>query len=90
MPTQVFACAQIEEIINFSLDSSKGDYKLPVALWGLAGVGKTEFVTQIAKKRGYNLVVVHLATQGDHYEVITPLLGYLGHEFGLSYPRKAP
>jgi len=70
MPTQVFDCAQIEEIINFSLDSSKGDYKLPVALWGLAGVGKTEFVTQIAQKRGYNLVVVHLATQGDICDLI--------------------
>jgi hypothetical protein len=70
MPTQTFNCNQIEEIINFSLDSSKGAYKLPLALWGLAGVGKTEFVTQIAQKRGYNLVVLHLATQGDICDLI--------------------
>lgn len=68
--SQVFSCKQIEEIIRFSMDSSKGSYKLPVALWGLAGVGKTEFVAQIAERHGYNLVVVHLATQGDICDLI--------------------
>jgi hypothetical protein len=70
MTAQVFNCNQIENIINFSLDASKEAYKLPLALWGLAGVGKTEFVTQIAQKRGYNLVVLHLATQGDICDLI--------------------
>jgi len=70
MAIQVFNCKQIEEIIKFSMDSSKGDYKLPVALWGLAGVGKTEFVAQVAKRHGYNLVVLHLATQGDICDLI--------------------
>jgi hypothetical protein len=70
MPSQVYDCKKVEEIIKFSLESSKGDYKLPVALWGLAGVGKTEFVKQVAESLGYNLVVVHLATQGDICDLI--------------------
>lgn len=70
MASQVYDCKKIEEIIKFSLESSKGSYKLPVALWGLAGVGKTEFVKQVAETLGYNLVVVHLATQGDICDLI--------------------
>jgi len=70
MPVQVFSCNQIDDIVKFSLDSSKGAYKLPLALWGLAGVGKTEFVGSLAEKYGYNLVVLHLATQGDICDLI--------------------
>jgi hypothetical protein len=63
MPNQEFSRDQITDIIRFSLENSKSKIKLPVALWGIHGVGKTSIVEQVAAELGYNLVVLHLATQ---------------------------
>lgn len=49
--------------IKFSMENSTDRVKLPLILWGHHGVGKTEIVKQVAKDNGYNLVVLHLATQ---------------------------
>jgi hypothetical protein len=49
--------------LKFAVENSKGHIKLPLMLWGYHGVGKTEIVKQVAKDMGYNLVVLHLATQ---------------------------
>lgn len=61
--TQEFNITQIKEIIKFSLQNSNETTKLPLNLWGNAGIGKTELVKQVANELDYNLVVLHLATQ---------------------------
>lgn len=63
MADQAFNNKQIFDIVRFSIENSMGKIKLPVALWGIHGVGKTCVVSQIAEDLGYNLVVLHLATQ---------------------------
>lgn len=63
MADQDMTLNQCKEVVKFSLLHSNAKIKLPVMLWGSHGVGKTEIVKQIAKEMGYNLVVLHLATQ---------------------------
>lgn len=63
MADQEMTLNQCKEVVKFSLNHSSSTVKLPVMLWGSHGVGKTEIVKQIAKEQGYNLVVLHLATQ---------------------------
>lgn len=63
MADQEMTLDQCKEIVKFSLENSTEKIKLPVMLWGSHGVGKTEIVKQIAKENGYNLVILHLATQ---------------------------
>ncbi len=63
MADQVFNLKQIKDIIRFSIENSTGKIKLPIALWGIHGIGKTGIVEQIAEEIDYNLVVLHLATQ---------------------------
>ena len=54
---------QIVDCIKFSIENSTNKVKLPVSIWGVHGVGKTQTVDDVAKEMGYNLVVLHLATQ---------------------------
>lgn len=72
--SQTFNLAQINEIVKFSVQNSKGKIKLPVALWGVHGIGKTSIIYQVADcmewtdkngqiQTGYNVVTLHLATQ---------------------------
>lgn len=63
MADQCFNLKQIKDIIKFSCESSVGKIKMPIALWGVHGIGKTGVVEQIAEEMDYNLVVLHLATQ---------------------------
>lgn len=49
--------------IKFAVENSTEKVKLPLMLWGHHGIGKTEIVKQSAEELGYNLVVLHLATQ---------------------------
>ncbi len=51
------------QCLSFAIECSNERVKLPLMVWGHHGVGKTEIVKQIAKDKGYNLVVLHLATQ---------------------------
>ena len=51
------------QCIKFAVENSDLRTKLPLILWGYHGVGKTEIVKQAANELGYNLVVLHLATQ---------------------------
>jgi alkaline phosphatase D len=60
---QQMSLSQCKEVVRFSLENSSEKVKLPVMLWGSHGVGKTEVVKQIAEEMGYNLIVLHLATQ---------------------------
>lgn len=50
--------AGVKKVARFAIEQ-----KLPLVLWGEAGVGKTEAVEQLAAELGYNLVTLHLATQ---------------------------
>lgn len=61
---------QAKECIKFSVLSSDGNNKLPIALWGYHGIGKTEIVKQVAKELNMNVVVLHLSTQD-----VTDLIG---------------
>jgi hypothetical protein len=63
MASQTFNLKQIKDIIKFSVENSVGNIKLPVALWGIHGIGKTCVVEQAAAELDRNLVVLHLATQ---------------------------
>ena len=63
MSDQELSLKQCKEVVKFSLENSTSKVKLPVMLWGSHGVGKTEIVKQLAEEEGYNLVVLHLATQ---------------------------
>ena len=63
MADQTFNLKQIKDIIKFSVENSVGPIKLPVALWGIHGIGKTGVVAQACEQLGYNIVVLHLATQ---------------------------
>lgn len=63
MADQTFDRRQLIDIMKFSIENSKGKIKLPLALWGVHGIGKTSIVGQVAEDMGYNLVVLHLATQ---------------------------
>jgi hypothetical protein len=62
MAAQEMSRTQAVDCIKFAIESS-GNVKLPIAVWGLHGVGKTEMMKVIAKELNMNLVVLHLATQ---------------------------
>jgi len=62
MAVQEMSRTQAVDCIKFSIESS-GAVKLPIAVWGLHGVGKTEMMKVVAKELDMNLVVLHLATQ---------------------------
>lgn len=61
--------ATAEECLKFSILHSD-QIKLPIAIWGYHGIGKTELVKKIAKDLNMNLVILHLSTQD-----ITDLIG---------------
>jgi hypothetical protein len=63
MAHQQFNLKQIRKILKFSLENCSEKVKLPVCITGVHGIGKTEFVAEIAKENGFNLVVLHLAMQ---------------------------
>jgi len=86
MADQDMTLNQCKEVVKFSLENSTEKVKLPVMLWGSHGVGKTEIVKQIAKEMGYNLVVLHLATQ-DIVDLVgiptkTEIVKAMGMEIG--------
>lgn len=45
----------IKDCINLSLDVD-----IPLSIWGLAGIGKTQLVRQVARERNMDLVVLYL------------------------------
>lgn len=53
---------QVKEVVKFSIENSN-EIKLPVMIWGWHGVGKTQLIKDVAKELGYNLKILHLATQ---------------------------
>lgn len=61
---------QAKECIKFSIMSSDKNIKLPIAIWGYHGIGKTEIIKQVAEEMNMNLVVLHLSTQD-----VTDLIG---------------
>jgi hypothetical protein len=63
MAQQEMSRKQIIDCIKFAVNHSSDKIKLPVAIWGLHGVGKTQTVEEVAREMKYNLVVLHLATQ---------------------------
>jgi len=63
MAIQEMTRKQIIDCIKFAVENSTEKVKLPVAIWGLHGVGKTQTVEEVAKSIGYNIVILHLATQ---------------------------
>lgn len=63
MAAQEMNLAQTVDCIEFSVKSSQKGIKLPLLLWGEHGIGKTEGVRQVADRMGFNLVILHLATQ---------------------------
>lgn len=55
--------SQLIEVVKFSILNSNPTTKIPLAIWGIHGVGKTEMIKQIAEEIGYNVVPLHLAMQ---------------------------
>jgi hypothetical protein len=69
MAKQEVNSSELKDCINFAIENSE-IRKLPFCIWGYHGIGKTEIVSQVAKDKNMNLVVVHLSTQD-----ITDLIG---------------
>jgi hypothetical protein len=63
MAAQEMNLKQTVDCIEFSVKASQKGIKLPILLWGEHGIGKTEGVRQVADRMGFNLVILHLATQ---------------------------
>ena len=63
MASQEMNLAQTMDCIEFSIHASRKGIKLPLLLWGEHGIGKTEGVKQVAERLGYNVIILHLATQ---------------------------
>ena len=63
---------QVEMFINHMIDCNKNmDRPTPVCIWGMAGIGKTSIVEQIANKKGYDFRYVSPA----QFEEMGDMLG---------------
>jgi MoxR-like ATPase len=54
---------ELRNIVKLVIKAKKEGLRIPLAIHGQHGIGKTENVKQIAKEFGYNFVALYLSTQ---------------------------
>jgi hypothetical protein len=53
----------LRQVIDSIIKASEKGIKVPIAVHGTHGIGKTEIIKQLVESAGYNFVVLHLSTQ---------------------------
>lgn len=74
--------SQVPSIINFCIKAKKNGINIPLMLWGMHGVGKTEVIRDTFVANGFNTVTLNTALQSPE-----DLLGQIDNKGGYHRPK---